>query len=588
MTLDLGATGLYAAIAIAWVAPLALLVATSRQSPCPPLWAALLLIALAATTVAFLSGHFLLRYVALEIVALAVALSPLVEKQGGEGARLARLVYLLLRVGDAGLLVSIAILRAGSGTLDIGPALQAGQALAPGLLGWTAIGLVLAVWVKVGGWPFSLWLRVGGRLPRSRAWLFATAMPSLGLYLLYRVTPLLARAEMVRGVVFWIGAGGAVVAVLVALAQTDLGAGIVFACSAQAGLALLLAATGAKTAVWLTVLVLMPLRLLLHLAADLPGRRKVRAGMFALGGGCLTAWSALCTFWARAADAPWPMLVWGEAAVGLLAVWTLSAAWRCWGGHGESRERVLARGNGPGWGAAGILATGILLAVVAFGPLLHGLVHVAHSDLPAEPTLPALLRYLATASAMWGVGLLAVVAWILRWPLPWLMPVPIPRSRASSSDEGEGRGEGTPPSVSLDSTGRDEGGHTTQLPDLETTLIRTAQTLRSTVEEGALDRAISEVDRVVLGTAYQTHRAVEQRILEDAVHHLALGTARGARSVHRIVEQGGLEGLLRAVVRATFSLARTVQGWHAGKLRRNLLWIAICLALATWAVFVGW
>jgi hypothetical protein len=252
-------------------------------------------------------------------------------------------------------------------------------------------------------------------------------------------------------------------------------------------------------------------------------------------------------------------------------------------GGGEAGEPVLAWGSWLRWGVVGILSAGIIVAGAASGPLLYGLAHVAHAELPADPALPAVLRYLPTASAMWGVGVLAVAAWIMRWPLPWLMPSPY-RGRRPSLTASQGSSASPSPSQG----GEDEGGRSAQLPDLEATLVRTAQTLRSTVEAGALERAISEVDRVVLGTAYLTHRAVEQRFLEDAIYRLARGTARGARSMYHIVEQQGLEGLLRAAVRATFGLARLVQGWHTGRLRRNLLWIAICLALAMWFVFAGW
>jgi formate hydrogenlyase subunit 3/multisubunit Na+/H+ antiporter MnhD subunit len=221
MTLELGATSLYAAAATTWAALLALL-ATPPEARCPPLSAALVLITLAAATVAFVAGHFLLRYAALEIVALGVAVAPFVELRGGEGARLGRLVYLLLRVGDAGLLAAILILFAGSGTLEIGPALQAGLALDETGLRWAALGLVLAVWVKSGGWPFSLWLQAGSQLPsRSRTWLYATVMPNLGLYLLYRVTPLLAASGPVRGAALWIGAGSAMLAAFVVLFQSE-------------------------------------------------------------------------------------------------------------------------------------------------------------------------------------------------------------------------------------------------------------------------------------------------------------------------------------------------------------------------------
>ena len=139
-----------------------------------------MLLALAATNVAFLIDHFLGRYVALEIMALCIALALLVEVRNSVGGRLARRSYLLLRLGDAGLLTAILVLMDASGTLNIATALEAGSTLDATRLGWVVAGFMLAVWVKLGGWPFHLWSQPGRRLAlSSQAWLYATVMPNL-------------------------------------------------------------------------------------------------------------------------------------------------------------------------------------------------------------------------------------------------------------------------------------------------------------------------------------------------------------------------------------------------------------------------
>jgi hypothetical protein len=117
--------------------------ALQRKAPdLPPFSAALLLLMLSAANIAFLSKNFLGRYVALEVVGLGIALAPLLEVR--EGARLARWVYLLLRLGDVGLLLAILVLHRAAGTLDINAALSASLTLPPALLAWIVGGFVLA------------------------------------------------------------------------------------------------------------------------------------------------------------------------------------------------------------------------------------------------------------------------------------------------------------------------------------------------------------------------------------------------------------------------------------------------------------
>jgi hypothetical protein len=83
---------------------------------------------------------------------------------------------------------------------------------------WTLLSappaLARAAWVKLGGWPFHLWSRAGRGLSlASQAWLYATLVPNLGAYLLYRVTPLLAVAGLLRTPLLWLGASCALIAI---------------------------------------------------------------------------------------------------------------------------------------------------------------------------------------------------------------------------------------------------------------------------------------------------------------------------------------------------------------------------------------
>jgi hypothetical protein len=159
-----------------------------------------LLAALAAANAAFLAGHFLFRYLTLEAVGLCIGLIPLVatsaaHRRRHNSLRQATETYLLLRLGDVGLLGAILILWHTGGTLDIDPAIAYGQGLSPTAATWTVSGLLLAVWVKAGLWPFHRWQGTGSDLPPATgSWLYGLVMPNLGLYLLYRTAPLLSTA----------------------------------------------------------------------------------------------------------------------------------------------------------------------------------------------------------------------------------------------------------------------------------------------------------------------------------------------------------------------------------------------------------
>ncbi len=255
MTFSLAQTGLHAALATTAAAFLSLLMC-NVPSPSPSRLpstvyrlpsAVLLLLTLAAANTAFLSGHFLGRYVALEIAGVCIALVPLLTLARDASPRLTKFVYLVLRVGDTGFLIAMLILMNAAGTLDIGPALESGAALSGSRLAWVIIGFVLAVWVKVGAWPFEGWQQIGEQLdPAAHSWTYATVMPNLGLYLLYRITPLLSQHPALRAWVVWSSLGGMVLVTVIALLKRDLRPALVYLNAAQSGLALCLAAAGCR------------------------------------------------------------------------------------------------------------------------------------------------------------------------------------------------------------------------------------------------------------------------------------------------------------------------------------------------------
>jgi hypothetical protein len=124
--------------------------------------------------------------------------------------------------------------------------------------------------------------------------------------------------------------------------------------------------------------------------------------------------------------------------------------------------------------------------------------------------------------------------------------------------------------------------------DLEEGLAQAARALRAVVEVGIAERIVALVVQAVVNGA-RAAWAVEHRGLESLTSLTARAIMDGALVAHRTVEQQGLDGLLRRGVRAVLTLSRVLQRWHTGRLRRNLLWVPIVLALAVLAlVLYGW
>lgn len=548
MAVELGATGLYATLLTVGAAFLALAVGRTRGTY---LYSAVL-VSVAAAAVAFTAAHFLLRYVALEIVALCVALAPLIEVGGdgqGRGAHLARRVYLVLRIGDAGLLVAILALYGATGTLDIDAALGTALSLAPGLLVWIAAGFALAVWVKVGGWPAHIWRRAGAQLSLpSRAWSYALLVPNLGLYLLYRTAPLLAAADPVQRTAGWVGAASAALTAFFALTQPGLRMGLIYADAALAGLALVAGSAGLGSVVWLTLVLTTPVRLLLYLTGDAPVR-WARTAALALGGAALAYWGVLLTRWARAAGAPADMLFLAEAAVALLGVWAFAAARRLLQPSQAAPEAKPARPAWVRWVVLGLLGASILVGSVLLEPALAELSHVSHAALPADPAPLAVLGYAATRPAIWIVVVITIALWLLRWRPPDASAV-VPE----------------------------------QVYDLEGALSRFAGALNRVVETGVHEGLVTLTTRAVMGSAGYALRVIEQRLLEGLLASTARSLVKGGQLAYDSVEEDGLEGALRLTARSVFALARVGQRWHTGKLRRNLLWVVLSLGAALLAV----
>jgi len=534
MRFGLTATGLFVALVTAWAAFLTLLGTTSAETDTAPPVLALVLLALSASNAAFLSEHFLARYVALEIVALSIALAPLIELEGDQAARGFWLVYVVLRLGDIGLLSTIKILFAASGTLEITPALEAASVLSGAQLGWVIFGLVLAVWVKLGNWPFHLWVDWGHGLSlEAHAWLFSIVMPNLGAYLLYRVTPLLAAGGAAQTFILWLAAGGAMLAVITALTRRRPRGAMVAIAAARGALLVFAAASGLKAAVWLGLLATTPLQLLLFLAGKAPEKGasslmgRAAQGLSLLAGLALASVGLLITWWARETGVPLDALFVAEATVALLIVWAVREAIR------EHSADESIGSSLPRWAAMGTLALVVMVGGAAFRPLASWLTSSAGIPAVDVPTLPTLLRYVISTPALLLTTTLVMVTWQMQR-----------RARLS---------------VQLPGLADEEPFETTY--NLQEGLEEAARALRAIVEVGLFEQIIAGTVRVVVD---------------------------GARVTYDFVEQEGLEGLLRRTVEAVLKLSRAIRRCHTGLLRHNLSWIPVTLLLALVVALAWW
>lgn len=142
--------------------------------------------------IAFISGQFMIRYIALDIVGLLAAMTILSHFQDSIDFRRFVFIFQMLRLGDLSLLASILILNHVSGTLDISRMISAAVDLPLAVRTWVLAGFIFAILIKAAIWPFGMWLHRARRPEADPSfWIPGFLMPVLGYYLLYRIQPII-------------------------------------------------------------------------------------------------------------------------------------------------------------------------------------------------------------------------------------------------------------------------------------------------------------------------------------------------------------------------------------------------------------
>lgn len=154
-------------------------------------------LSLSAGFLAMMSGQFMIRYMALDLVGLLAALSVLKGFRSEGNYRKFAFVFLMLRLGDLCLLAGILLVNAHAGTLQITQMISAAEGLPITEQNWALLGFILAVLIKSAIWPFGIWQRHARQTAAPAVfWISGFLMPALGAYLLYRIVPLIASRAM--------------------------------------------------------------------------------------------------------------------------------------------------------------------------------------------------------------------------------------------------------------------------------------------------------------------------------------------------------------------------------------------------------
>jgi NADH-quinone oxidoreductase subunit L len=196
----------------------------------------------------------------------------------------ARKAFIVNRIGDAGFLLAMFLIYRTFGTLTIADVNAAVGSLAFGAGALSAIGvlLMLAAAGKSAQLPLQVWLpdAMAGPTPVS-ALIHAATMVTAGVYLIARSAPLYAQSPDAAAVVAWIGGLTALLAAVVALAQTDIKRILAYSTISQLGFMFVAVGVGAYWAGIFHVLTHACFKALLFLAAGsvihaLGGEQDVR------------------------------------------------------------------------------------------------------------------------------------------------------------------------------------------------------------------------------------------------------------------------------------------------------------------------
>jgi NADH-quinone oxidoreductase subunit L len=349
--------------------------------------------------------------------------------------------FLTTKIGDVGLLTAILLLYANTGTFAIGSNLEMAASLGAPILGMVSFGFIMGAVGKSAQLPLHVWLPDAMEAPTTiSALIHAATMVNAGVYLLARVSPLLAQAPWSLMLVQWIGALTALLGSLLATFNFDLKRILAYSTVSQLGYMVMAVGLGAVFASQFHLFSHAIFKALLFLGAGAVihaiGTRDIRqmgglnkvmpivGATFFVGALALMGFPMLNGFFSKdlilesaLVEAQWgPLIVAGLAAL-LTAFYALrTTATVFWG-----KARYKAHPHRTPWVMSSPL---VLLALATFVSwLLVGLLTAAWNaaNLAApELTIPALLLETFTAPAFFitlGVIFGGLLLFVYRKPI---------------------------------------------------------------------------------------------------------------------------------------------------------------------------
>jgi NADH-quinone oxidoreductase subunit L len=201
-----------------------------------------------------LGGNFLVMFVGWEGVGLCSYLLIGFWYEDRVKAAAGRKAFIVNRIGDLGFLLAILAIAGLFGTLDFAAVMEGVSAGRIGPVGsFAATGVALLLFIGACGKsaqiPLYVWLpdAMAGPTPVS-ALIHAATMVTAGVYMVARCAPLYLHAPAAMAVVAVVGAGTAVLAATIGLAQNDIKKVLAYSTISQLGLMFLGAGVGAFVA----------------------------------------------------------------------------------------------------------------------------------------------------------------------------------------------------------------------------------------------------------------------------------------------------------------------------------------------------
>ena len=191
---------------------------------------------LAGIQLVFLAGNGLLAFVGWEMCGVSSFLLIGYAWQRPVATANALFAFVTNRGGDAGFLLGLGFAAAWLGSFEW-PALTATPDLPLLTARLLAVGFVVAALAKSAQLPFSPWIAraLEGPTPSS-AIFYGAVMVHAGVYLMLRLSPLLAQVPDLMAVLVVVGAATALYAWLCGLVQTDVKSALIFATVFQVAL----------------------------------------------------------------------------------------------------------------------------------------------------------------------------------------------------------------------------------------------------------------------------------------------------------------------------------------------------------------